>query len=315
MTTPDDPAAPPLPVLYVNLDRAVERRRHTEDQIARAFPPGACTVHRVPGVDGGALDRDRLLMTPYTRYILADRSKACSHVQLESWGAVGCLLSHIRCWEWLLAHPEHPHCLVLEDDACLPDGFHARVLNGPTVRRLRDQSFHGGWDLLMLGYFEGHGLYPVAGAAAGPGHHPLMTLRPGGTFFGAHAYLVSRHGAAVLREHAFPMELQVDGYMVVLQQIGWLRLYLVDAVHQCIGGTERGISHGFKVDMVCSRLCSRLLSPGLAPDGSWRHRALALWLALALVAALAIVVLVVWVVRRRGPDYPPQPGGRGRGDP
>ena len=91
---------------------------------------------------------------------------------------------------------------------------------------------------------------------------PLNTLEPGqGRFFGTHAYLVSRSGAALLRLYAYPIESrgsdqpsrlrpsQVDAYMLVLQQLGRLRLYLLEGdqpVHQCRGDVEKGIVHHFQ---------------------------------------------------------------------
>lgn len=302
---------PVLPVLYINLDRAPARRQHVEQQITRTFAPGTYAAHRIAGVDGARVDPDRLLISPYTRYILSDRSRASAHAQIEAWGAIGCLLSHVLCWEWLLAQPpdQTPHCLVLEDDACFPPDFVARVWDSPALRGLRAQSPHGPWDVLMLGYFNARGLQPLGAAAAGD--VPLHTVRPGGVFYGTQAYLLTRRGAAILREHVFPLEIQSDAYILVLQQLGWLRVLLTRVVEQCAGSTEPGIQHGFREQQLCARLCG---------CGQWAAARGALdraqgWVVLlAAVLSLGLGALAaVWLGRRRrrgrltpAPQSPPR---------
>ena len=172
------------------------------------------------------------------------------------------MLSHVKCWDWLLEQPSDVrYCLVLEDDACFRAGFVDAVWNCPALQHLRRQTFHGGWDVVVLGYFHASGLRAVPSTMLDVHDTRFQTLSRGGGFFGTHAYLVSRRGAAVLRQHAFPLEIQADAYLrsgatrrlawprcrpVVLQQLGWIRLFLVDAVDQCIGNIEGGIDHAFQ---------------------------------------------------------------------
>ena len=188
---------------------------------------------------------------------------------MESWGALGCYLSHVKCWDWLLGRgafaetaPRVPNqdpqevneVFILEDDACFESNF-AEEWAKHVVPLLKPR--HREWDVLVLGYFAVLGDTPASLHGTS-----VRTLAPEGGYFGGHGYILTRHGATILRQHAFPVEVQVDHHMAILQQLGLLRLYLVGAHHpcappgrrdavesmvkQCMSGLERGIDHGFQ---------------------------------------------------------------------
>ena len=245
------------PILYVNLDRAPNRRRELERRLEdpglRNGPFRGAELVRIAGVDGAGLrarpEEAAAVLSPHTRCLLEQRSRASAHTQLESWGAVGCYLSHVRCWDWLLGQPPERHgvVLVLEDDACFVRDFAERWWAEVEPLLAVPQQ----WDVLMLGYFGVNGPTPAVQLAATDGP-AVRTLGPGASLFGTHGYLVTRRGAALLRQHAFPLELQVDAFMLILQQIGRLRLYLVGEVgeegmiRQCGGAAmEASIDHGY----------------------------------------------------------------------
>ena len=46
-----------------------------------------------------------------------------SHRQVDTVSTVAILMSHMKCWQWLLDHPKHETVLILEDDACFDAGF------------------------------------------------------------------------------------------------------------------------------------------------------------------------------------------------
>jgi hypothetical protein len=83
------------------------------------------------------------------RWHLQHPDAVCSTPPINSLAAVGCYLSHERCWAWLCDRPEYAGALVLEDDACPGAGFDAAwaetvapLLADPTAA----------FDLLVLGY-------------------------------------------------------------------------------------------------------------------------------------------------------------------
>jgi GR25 family glycosyltransferase involved in LPS biosynthesis len=102
-------------------------------------------------------------------------------LQLDSVGALGATLSHVRCWRWLAAHPDVPYALVLEDDCRLHPDFAA--LWQKDVAPLLPSV-----DLIVLGY------------AACP--HLAVPVRDTRTahfrsigFQGMHCYAVTQAGA------------------------------------------------------------------------------------------------------------------------
>lgn len=277
-----------IPVLYINMPHAVERRQNVEQQI-REHLPFAGPVQYVEGVDGGRLEQQppqsRPPISPFARLTLAQPEQTTSHAQIETWGAIGCYESHVRCWDWLLAAPpQYQVMLVLEDDVCFATNFAA--VWRERVERLVQPNVLPAWDALMLGFFEVRGHFPISVG----GVNGIRALSNGGSFFGTHAYLVTRHGAALLRRSAYPIEVQVDAYMLILQQIADIRLYLVherEIVWQCLGYHEQGIRHRFNP----LRVSLRLMQP-------YQGRAAVGCAVLLLLVLLLVLVVCRW--RRAG---------------
>ncbi|MGL4490922.1 MAG: glycosyltransferase family 25 protein [Rhizobiaceae bacterium] len=93
---------------YINLDRAVERRKHMEAQAAALV----FDLVRVEAVDGRQLSsEDASKYRP---------GKGRTHVLSEV--EVACFLSHRKAWQ-LIADGEQSHGLVLEDDLFLSSEF------------------------------------------------------------------------------------------------------------------------------------------------------------------------------------------------
>ena len=87
--------------------------------------------------------------------------------------------------------------LVVEDDACFDSTFQAtwRSTVEPLIQRPNPN-----WDVMLLGFFGVQGDVAVVVDDV-----PVRRLGPGGHFFGTHGYVVTRHGAALLRDRAFPI--------------------------------------------------------------------------------------------------------------
>lgn len=79
-------------------------------------------------------------------------------------------------------------------------------------------------DVLVLGYFGEETPRPVTVAL--PHGDGSTTLRVVDGFFGMHCYCVTQEGAERLLRDAYPLELQSDGYVCTLAELGRLRLFL-----------------------------------------------------------------------------------------
>ena len=146
------------------------------------------------------------------------------------------MLSHIRCWEWLRAHPEHPAALVLEDDVCFDGPAFGAAWDDTVQRLLRLPREAAAVDVLTLGYFGEEAPRPVT---VGRGRSATLRLVDG--FFGMHCYCVTQEGADRLMRDAFPLELQSDGYVCTLAELGRLRLFLLpeSVASQCQDDLQR----------------------------------------------------------------------------
>lgn len=232
-------SSPPPSVLVINLDHARTRWASVSRHVHRAL---GRSVVRIPAVDWHDLPADLkgVSMTPHSRWLALKRSShgrhRLTHRQMDGLPSVAILLSHVRAWDWILRSRE-AGALILEDDACFDDVPRIRdVWQSVVVPRLRDENPTGTvWDALVLGHFavQGPRVYHPVGD-----RRRLMTVD---SFFGAHAYVLTRRGAQILRDNVFPINEQADGLLLTLQQIGALRLYLLPTslVSQCMDGADR----------------------------------------------------------------------------
>lgn len=107
--------------VFINLDRAPERRAALEAALGAAAPP-----------------------YPFTRFAAVDGQARPGRPPALGTGQYGCWLSHLAVLEQSLSAPEHLH--VLEDDAVV-SGAIALV---PQLISLLDSDTGGDWDLLYL---------------------------------------------------------------------------------------------------------------------------------------------------------------------
>lgn len=197
-----------LPILCINMKNATQRWQSIQRHVSDSFRPGSVGLHRMEAVNGKDLDiRDpRLPVSPKCRERLYDRLALCHWRQLDSQGALGCYLSHCRCWQWLLDHPEHEHVLILEDDACFAPSFRTQWTTY-IVPFLQTTAYH----FLLLGYRPLPGYY--VHAAPCTFNLPLYDKL---SFLGSHCYLVSRSGAQRLLQLAFPIQVHIDSFLEFL---------------------------------------------------------------------------------------------------
>jgi GR25 family glycosyltransferase involved in LPS biosynthesis len=180
-----------LAIVAINLPHRTDR---WQALTARLGAQGLDAVHRVTAVNGRALAHGKI--EPLLRQP-ADMSEApASHLALTP-PAVGCFLSHIGIWRWVI-DSGLPRVLVLEDDAA-PTADH-------TPERMRafveDQCAQH--DQVFLGAIVMDGL---AGAQV---HNALRRLF---YFNGTFAYVVTPAACRRLLDGLLPMWAHVDHQM------------------------------------------------------------------------------------------------------
>jgi glycosyl transferase, family 25 len=175
-----------LLTLVINLDRSPDRLTQMADRLGAQ----GLAWQRVPAVEGKKLDvaRDpRVDPAGYRRL----------HGKGLNPAEVGCYLSHVTCWQQLLANPDATHALIVEDDCEFSPAFRSVVL----------ESLHqsAAWDLLRLSGI--HRGTPVRTHRLDQDHHLAVMLS---RQTGSAAYLINRNAARVMLERLVPMQLPLD---------------------------------------------------------------------------------------------------------
>ena len=162
-----------LPVVAINLAHRTDR---WEALTARLADVGVTKVVRAPAVEGARLTDDRVAALLDCRSNGIDEAPR-SHTSLTR-PAIGCTLSHLGIWKWVIAS-NLPRVLVLEDDAAPASGcgpldvcrvieaipestglvFVGRIIMGGLAER------HDGAVLARLYYFNGTFAYLITPGA------------------------------------------------------------------------------------------------------------------------------------------------------
>ncbi len=159
-------SGPRYAIAVINLDRNPERMV----DLRRSFAGSAPALHRIPGVLGSALPDEEV------RRLGGD---------LAMRGTLGCFLSHVAAWRWMLAEGMS-HCLVVEDDVMalldLPAGLGAFGLPGA-------------FDICFVNDRLQPLLAGTSGFEAVPLGRALQDFAPDANAPGADGYLVTASGA------------------------------------------------------------------------------------------------------------------------
>ena len=112
-------------------------------------------------------------------------------------GAVGCYLSHLKCWRRFLKEStsKDDYCLIFEDDSTMPKDLFKTTNN--IVNKINAE-----WGIILLGW--------RATSQYSPFNKDLLIP---GQFFLTHAYLLSVFGAKKLLKAHDKIEVQVDAFM------------------------------------------------------------------------------------------------------
>jgi GR25 family glycosyltransferase involved in LPS biosynthesis len=177
-----------LPVVAINLARRSDRWQTLTQRMAAA---GFTKLIRAPAVEGAHLPDDSiaaLLGAPAEGVNNAPRS----HLTLTR-PAIGCFLSHLAIWRWVIAQ-DVPSVLVLEDDAAPTNDFSVERLDS-VLADLHDRR------LILAGRVLMHGL-----GERSQGEQLARIYYFNGTF----AYLITPAACRALLPHLLPLRFHID---------------------------------------------------------------------------------------------------------
>jgi glycosyl transferase, family 25 len=177
-----------LPIIAINLPHRIDRWQILSQ---RMLAIGLTKLVRAPAIEGARLPTNRidaLLRSPTDATNGAPRS----HLTLTP-PAIGCFLSHLAIWRWILG-TRLPRVLVLEDDAAPTAQFSAARLRG--LAAVPDET-----GLVFLGCM-------IMGGLADKPHR--LNLARIYYFNGTFAYLITPAACPVLLQNLLPMHAHID---------------------------------------------------------------------------------------------------------
>ena len=196
-----------IPAFCITLERRQDRWRRFQDQSGIE----QLNIKRFIGVDGKTIDikSDPRITTLTKRNILANKRR--SHEEIDSAGAIGCSLSHIAIWQWMVDNNQEI-VLVFEDDAVVPDDFLERANNCIEKSNILKDSKK--WDMWLLG-----GIWE--GFTKIPGETEMARLD---AFILSHGYVITNRCAKKFLKDAYPIHSHIDMWMSTYAYLENLRL-------------------------------------------------------------------------------------------
>lgn len=220
-----------IPAFCITLERRKDRWKRFQDQSGI----NELDIKPFLGVDGKIIDirKDDRIALCTKRNILSNTRR--SHEELDSVGGVGCALSHIAVWQWMVDNNQEV-CLIFEDDAIVPDDFKMRA--NKCIKEsviLKDPKK---WDMWLLG-----GIWDNLTRIT----QDSKVIRVG-EFVLFHAYIITLHGAKRLLKDVYPIHSHIDL---------WVSIYSYVHNFRTVGCTDLILkqSHKVKTDIQSEKGC------------------------------------------------------------
>jgi glycosyl transferase family 25 len=199
-----------IPAFCITLERRVDRWKRFQDQSGIE----KLNVKRFIGVDGKTIDinKDDRVSTLTKRNILTKSRR--SHEELDSVGGVGCALSHIALWQWMVDQNQEM-CLVFEDDAIIPPDFVNKT--NKLIQKsdlLKDPKY---WDVwLMCGKWDDLSSIPNETKKTG-----IIRIK---AFVLFQTYVITLDAAKRLLREVYPIHCHIDIWVSIYSYLNDLRL-------------------------------------------------------------------------------------------
>ena len=199
-----------IPAFCITLERRSDRWKRFQDQSGIE----QINVKRFIGVDGKTINinTDDRVSTLTKRNIITKSRR--SHEELDSIGGVGCALSHIAVWQWMVDQNQEM-CLVFEDDAIVSPNFVTKsneIIQKSSI--LKDPKH---WDIWLLGgTWDDLSSIPNETTKTG-----LIRIK---AFVLFHAYVITLNAAKRLLKDVYPIHCHIDIWVSIYSYLNDLRI-------------------------------------------------------------------------------------------
>ena len=208
-----------MSILCINMDFRPDRWAETQKAMAKTMPGFLPLLKRFPAVVGVEAVREA---DSYSEITFLSK-------HFGPYGMVGCALSHIRCWQEVVRHPEVPWTLVLEDDCDFTPPYAEEAIRSAIQLAL---SLTATWDICYVGWNALRVCKPYIEQLTDvtqEGYSLVKPLFP----LNLHCYLLTPQSAARLLLKHHKIYNHVDFELFLKQRMG-----IVDAV--ALWHIERG---------------------------------------------------------------------------
>jgi GR25 family glycosyltransferase involved in LPS biosynthesis len=216
-----------IPIVGISLDRRPDRWASLSNYAAAA----GIQIQRISAIDAKNFEAHKHpAVSLLTAHNILNGTRR-SHYEIDRAGAVGCSLSHFKAWEYL-TNSTAQAIVIFEDDSPIPVDFKMRLAS-----LLNELPAQGAWD--MVTFYRtpfGGGL---TGCKPDVGNWQSCT-----SLMGAHAYMLSRRGAARLLSHAYPIEMHVDAYMAYMARMDHIKMLWNPIMQIAPNLDDSDINHG-----------------------------------------------------------------------
>jgi GR25 family glycosyltransferase involved in LPS biosynthesis len=199
-----------IPAVCITLERRSDRWKRFQDQSGIE----QINVKRFIGVDGKTINvnTDDRISTLTKRNIITKSRR--SHEELDSIGGVGCALSHIAVWQWMVDQNQEI-CLVFEDDAIVSSNFVTKANEIIQKSSILKDPKH--WDIWLLGgTWDDLSSIPNETTKTG-----LIRIK---AFVLFHAYVITLNAAKRLLKDVYPIHCHIDIWVSIYSYLNDLRI-------------------------------------------------------------------------------------------
>ncbi len=198
-----------IPVFLINLNQYPNKRIKSINSLKNV---GFNNIKCIDAIDGKKLKNISKMTTIYTQFLIENPLFRCSHEQLNTVGAIGCYLSHIKCWKEMLKQG-YESIYIFEDDLEMVPNF-ADKLNTIMTNIPSD------CDFLSFGYIKLNGEYKFSKS--------IENFKI--PFFGLQGYYITAKGAHKLLQYIFPIEIQIDAYISMMNYFNIINVYFTQQI-------------------------------------------------------------------------------------
>ncbi len=163
------------------------------------------------GVDGSLLTETQLknYLSIKAQYSLKN---PCTYDEIRTVGEIGCYLSHYKIWEDIISN-NYKNCIIFEDDAEPLENYETILNYLNSVPKDYDIAYLGWWNRYSYNYYINNDYWLYTDKSKNNKNKKRCMI------LGLYSYMISNNGAKELIKKGMPIDLQVDSYISLYNDV------------------------------------------------------------------------------------------------